>query len=90
MVADLLRQHVEVHRIEHSEFLSDGGVRYRQSGLVEIPFLSEHGEPLMHELRHFVECVRERREPAVSSAATVSLRCACAWRSSPPSATRPG
>ena len=66
VVADLLRQQVEVHRIEHSEFLSDGGVRYRQSGLVEIPYLSEHGEPLMHELRHFVECVRERREPAVS------------------------
>jgi UDP-N-acetylglucosamine 3-dehydrogenase len=66
VVADLLRQHVEVHRIEHSEFLTDGGVRYRQSGLVEIPYLSEHGEPLVHELRHFVECVRERREPAVS------------------------
>lgn len=66
VVADLLRQQIEVHRIEHSEFLTDGGVRYRQSGLVEIPYLAEHGEPLMHELRHFVECVRERREPAVS------------------------
>jgi predicted dehydrogenase len=68
VVADLLRQQIEVHRIEHSEFLTDGGVRYRQSGLVEIPYLAEHGEPLMHELRHFVECVRERREPAVSGA----------------------
>jgi len=66
VVADLLRQQIEVHRIEHSEFLTEGGVRYRQSGLVEIPYLAEHGEPLMHELRHFVECVRERREPAVS------------------------
>ena len=56
-------QQIEVHRIEHSEFLTDGGVRYRQSGLVEIPYLAEHGEPLMHELRHFVECVRERRTP---------------------------
>ena len=37
VIADLLRQQVEVHRIEHSEFLSEGGVRYRQSGLVEIP-----------------------------------------------------
>jgi UDP-N-acetylglucosamine 3-dehydrogenase len=68
VVADLLRQQIEVHRIEHSEFLTDGGVRYRQSGLVEIPYLSEYGEPLMHELRHFVECVRERREPSVSGA----------------------
>jgi UDP-N-acetylglucosamine 3-dehydrogenase len=68
VVADLLRQQIEVHRIEHSEFLTDGGVRYRQSGLVEIPYLAEHGEPLMHELRHFVECVRERRQPSVSGA----------------------
>jgi predicted dehydrogenase len=66
VVADLLRQHVEVHRIEHSEYLDDGGVRYRQSGLVEIPFLSQHGEPLMHELRHFAECVTQRQEPVIS------------------------
>lgn len=66
VVADLLRQHIEVHRIEHSEYLSEGGVRYRQSGLVEIPFLGQHGEPLRHELCHFLECVRDRRTPTVS------------------------
>lgn len=66
VVADLLRQQVEVHRIEHSEFLADGGVRYRQSGLVEIPYLAEHGEPLMHELRHFTGCVQRRERPAVT------------------------
>jgi UDP-N-acetylglucosamine 3-dehydrogenase len=66
VVADLLRQHVEVHRIEHSEYLAEGGARYRQSGLVEIPFLSQHGEPLMHELRHFAECVINRSRPSVS------------------------
>nr|WP_275941291.1 Gfo/Idh/MocA family oxidoreductase [Planosporangium flavigriseum] len=66
VVADLLRQHVEVHRIEHSEYLSEGGVRYRQSGLVEIPFLSQHGEPLMHELRNFADCVVNRRRPEVT------------------------
>ena len=66
MIADLLRQHVEVHRIEHSEYLSDGGARYRQSGLVEIPFLAQHGEPLMHELRHFATCVQERQKPLSS------------------------
>jgi UDP-N-acetylglucosamine 3-dehydrogenase len=63
VVADLLRQQVEVHRIEHSEYLSEGGARYRQSGLVEIPFLAEHGEPLLHELRDFAACVAERRKP---------------------------
>ncbi|GIH13969.1 Gfo/Idh/MocA family protein [Rugosimonospora africana] len=68
VVADLLRQHVEVHRIEHSEYLDDGGVRYRQSGRVEIPFLSQHGEPLMHELSHFAECVTQRTDPLVSGA----------------------
>lgn len=68
VVADLLRQHVEVHRIEHSEYLSDGGARYRQSGLVEIPFLSQHGEPLMHELRHFAACVQNRETPLSSGA----------------------
>jgi UDP-N-acetylglucosamine 3-dehydrogenase len=68
VVADLLRQHVEVHRIEHSEYLSDGGARYRQSGLVEIPFLAQHGEPLMHELKHFATCVQQRLRPLSSGA----------------------
>jgi UDP-N-acetylglucosamine 3-dehydrogenase len=66
VVADLLRQHVEVHRIEHSEYLSEGGARYRQSGLVEIPFLAQHGEPLVHELRHFADCLATRRRPSIS------------------------
>jgi predicted dehydrogenase len=66
VVADLLRQQVEVHRIESAEFLSDSGVRYRQSGLVEIPYLSQHGEPLALELRHFAACVERRTQPLVS------------------------
>jgi len=66
IVADLLRQQVEVHRIESSEFLSESGVRYRQSGLVEIPYMSQHGEPLALELRHFAMCVEQRTQPLVS------------------------
>jgi predicted dehydrogenase len=66
VVADLLRQQVEVHRIEHSEYLDEGGVRYRQSGLVEIPFLSQQGEPLALELRHFARCIIDRTRPKVS------------------------
>ena len=83
IVADLLRQQVEVHRIEHSEFLDEGGVRYRQSGLVEIPFLSQHGEPLMHELRHFANCVMERSRPRVSGEdGLAALRVCLALRNS--------
>ena len=53
-------------RFDGLKYLSDGGARYRQSGLVEIPFLAQHGEPLMHELRHFATCVQERRTPLSS------------------------
>jgi predicted dehydrogenase len=81
VIVDLLRQQVEVHRIEHSEYLSDGGARYRQSGLVEIPFLSQYGEPLAHELRHFVTCVEERGEPLTSGTdGLVALETALAIR----------
>jgi UDP-N-acetylglucosamine 3-dehydrogenase len=66
IVADLLRQQVEIHRIESSEFLSESGVRYRQSGLVEIPYLSQHGEPLAHEQRHFAACVERQVKPIVT------------------------
>lgn len=67
VTVDLVRQDVTVHRLHHSEFLSDGGQMYRQSGLVEIPYLEHRGEPLALELRHFLQCVRERREPCVGS-----------------------
>jgi predicted dehydrogenase len=83
VVVDLLRQQVEVHRIEHSEYLSDGGARYRQSGLVEIPFLSQYGEPLMHELRHFASCIVDRQPPATSGDdALVALEIALAIQDS--------
>ena len=66
VMVDLLRQQIEIHRIEHAEYLAEGGVRYRQSGLVEIPFLANHGEPLMHEQRHFAQCVQEHKQPMVT------------------------
>ena len=55
-----------MHRIESSEFLSESGVRYRQSGLVEIPYLNQHGEPLGHEQRHFAACVERHVKPLVT------------------------
>ena len=72
VTADLLRQHVEVSRVTHSEYLSEAGSTYRQSGVVEIPFLDQRGEPLSLELEHFVECLRTGRPPAVPGTAGVA------------------
>ncbi|HEY5437263.1 MAG TPA: Gfo/Idh/MocA family oxidoreductase, partial [Acidimicrobiales bacterium] len=44
--ADLVRQDVTINRLSHSEFLAEGVPVYRQSGLVEIPFVEQRGEPL--------------------------------------------
>ena len=66
VVADLVRQQVTVHRVEHSEFVDERGSMYRQSGIVEIPYLEHQGEPLFLEQRHFLKCVLERTQPAVS------------------------
>jgi predicted dehydrogenase len=66
VAVDLLRQDVTVHRVDHSEYLSDDGTRYRQTGVVELPFLENRGEPLFLELSHFAEAVRDGREPRVT------------------------
>jgi predicted dehydrogenase len=53
MVGDLVRQDVMIHRMQHVEFVSDHGARIRQSGIVEIPFIENRGEPLLQELQAF-------------------------------------
>jgi predicted dehydrogenase len=63
---DLLRQDVTIQRVDHSEYLSDEGTRYRQTGVIELPFLEHRGEPLYLELAHFAEAVREGRRPRVT------------------------
>jgi predicted dehydrogenase len=65
VVADLLRQDIKVHRVSHHEYLSEGGSRYRESGVVEIPFLERTGEPLRAELEHFLDAVQRHVRPAV-------------------------
>jgi UDP-N-acetylglucosamine 3-dehydrogenase len=65
--ADLVRQDVTIHRLHHSEFLAEGVPVYRQSGLVEIPYVEQRGEPLGAELRHFLECVRDRARPVIGA-----------------------
>jgi predicted dehydrogenase len=63
---DLIRMDVTVNRVEHSEFLSDSGARYRQTGMVEIPFLEHRGEPLALEQAEFVRAVTTRSSPRVT------------------------
>jgi predicted dehydrogenase len=66
VIADLVRQQVTVHRVAHSEYVDERGSMYRQSGVIEIPYLEHQGEPLALEQRHFIECVLSRAKPVVS------------------------
>lgn len=66
VTADLLRQDLTVHRVTHTEFVSEEGMRYRQTGVVEVPFIETRGEPLFLELSHFVDCVAGGRRPVPS------------------------
>lgn len=63
---DLLQPRVMIRRMSESEFLVAPDARYRQSGVVEIPYLEAWGEPLLHEVRHFFSCVRTGEPPRVS------------------------
>jgi predicted dehydrogenase len=69
IVADLIRRDVTIHRMSQQEYLSDEGTRYRQSSVMEIPYLQSAGEPLQLELSHFAECVRSGQRPLVDGRA---------------------
>jgi predicted dehydrogenase len=71
IVADLVRQDITVHRMSRHEYLSDEGSRYRQSSVIEIPFLEARGEPLALELQHFVDCISTGATPRADGAAGV-------------------
>lgn len=60
---DLIRQSVTLHRVGRIEPAAGPG--YRQSGIVEVPFLSHRGEPLLLELGHFVDSVLNGTVPLV-------------------------
>jgi predicted dehydrogenase len=70
---DLLRQGVTFYKTGRSEYRSHAKVRYRQSGVIEIPFLEQRGEPLRVQLDHFVDCVLSGQQPR-SAARTASTR----------------
>lgn len=66
IVADLLRQDITIHRMSRTEYSTDDGVRYRQSSVIEVPFLDQRGEPLMRELEDVVAAVLDSRPPRVT------------------------
>jgi predicted dehydrogenase len=68
VTVDLVRQDVTINRVENAEFLSAEGARYRQSGIVEIPFLEHQGEPLLLELQEFVRAASTSTPPRVTAA----------------------
>jgi UDP-N-acetylglucosamine 3-dehydrogenase len=69
ILADCLRQDVQIRRETQSEFLDDAGGSYRQASVTEIPYLDRRSEPLAAELRDFIEAVRGEHAPSVDGAA---------------------
>ena len=66
ITVDLLRQDITISKMHHAEYTSDAGTRYRQSGVVEIPFLEQRGEPLGLEHVDFYSAIRDGRPPRVT------------------------
>lgn len=66
---DLIRQWITIHTVGRID--PGDGPGYRQSGIVEVPFLSHRGEPLLLELGHFVDCVLNGTDPLVDGDAGI-------------------
>ncbi len=62
---DLIRQAITVHRLGRIDD-SPGEAGYRQSGMIEMPFLRHRGEPLLLELGHFIDCIQDGTSPRVT------------------------
>jgi predicted dehydrogenase len=52
----------------HHEYLGESGVSYRQSSVIEIPFIQNRGEPLVLEVEDFIAAVRSGGAPRVGGA----------------------
>lgn len=76
LAGDLIRQDVMIHRMQHVEFVSDSGAGIRQSGIVEIPFIENRGEPLMEELRSFVAAINGSANAVTAADGIAALRLA--------------
>lgn len=62
---DLVVPTITISRVDHAEFVDTGGTRYRQTGMVEIPYLEHRGEPLALELEDFLRAVSDGTPPRV-------------------------
>jgi predicted dehydrogenase len=51
---DLLRQDVTIYRHVHSDSPGEDGLGYRQQTIIEIPAITQLGEPLVAQLDHFL------------------------------------
>jgi predicted dehydrogenase len=66
---DLLRQDVTIYRNVSQEMVQhDGGVGYRSSTEVDIPFVRHLGEPLSLQFEHFLRLVNGRGDHALERA----------------------
>ncbi|MCC5953288.1 MAG: Gfo/Idh/MocA family oxidoreductase [Acidimicrobiia bacterium] len=62
---DLVNPKVTINKVDHAEYVDEGGTRYRQTGVVEIPYLEQRGEPLLVELTEFERAVLAGDRPRV-------------------------
>lgn len=69
ITADLIRQDIAVNRVAHVEYVAEGGTRYRQTGVVEVPYIETRGEPLALELEEFITAIEQGRPGLVDGAA---------------------
>ncbi|MHB9005149.1 MAG: Gfo/Idh/MocA family protein, partial [Coriobacteriia bacterium] len=69
IVADCLRQDVQIKRETEVEFSESEPNLYRQASVIEIPYLDRSGEPLTLEVADFVRAVREGTKPTVDGEA---------------------
>jgi predicted dehydrogenase len=77
VTADLLRQDLSIRRQTTVELVQEGDVRFRETSIVEIPFLSHHGEPLWLELENFVDAVAGGSAPLVDGHAGLAALALC-------------
>lgn len=63
---DLLNKNILMHRRTTGEYQNHNVHKYRQESLVEHIYVPTF-EPLFLQLQHFVECILDNRQPAVSA-----------------------
>jgi predicted dehydrogenase len=61
---DLLRQAITIYRHVDAEVATDDGLGYRQQTIIEIPMITNLGEPLAAQLSHFVDLVEGTADAA--------------------------